>query len=155
MAVVLPPNSTGQTVDTITTVAGKERQVTARPSGGQFSIFHTPAAATQATISQAAGAAGVSNVATALSFAIYTGATAQTIITVSLRDGATGAGTVKWSKSVALPANSFWSENVTLPDIVGTAATAMTVEFSAAGVANSVQSVCLMGYTTAQFCFID
>jgi len=149
MSVQLPPNSTGQVIDTFTTVGNKERQVTVPPVGGQFALYHNPAAATQATISQAAGAAGVKNVATKLSFSIYTGASAQTIITVGLRDGATGAGTVLWSKSVALPANSYWSENVDLPHIQGSAATAMTVEFSAAGVANSVESVCLMGYTTA------
>jgi len=149
MSVQLPPNSTGSVVDTQTTVGLKERQVVIPPAANQFAVTHTPAAATQATISKAAGAAGVSNVATFLSYSIYTGATAQTIIVVALRDGATGAGTILWSKSLALPANSIVSESIMLPHLVGTAATAMTVEFSGAGVANSVQSVNLAGYTTA------
>lgn len=149
MAVQVPPNSTGSIIDTQTTVGLKERQAVVPPSGGQFAVTHTPAAATQATISKAAGAAGVSNVATLLSYSIYTGATAQTIIVIALRDGASGAGTILWSKSLALPANSVISESIPLPHLVGTAATAMTVEFSAAGVANSVQSVNLAGYTTA------
>jgi hypothetical protein len=149
MAVELPPNGTGQVVDTFTTVAGKERQVTIRPQGGQFSLFNAPAAATQATVSQAAGAAGVINVATNISFCISTVGTAQTVLSINLRNGATGAGTVLWTKQFILPVNSTLSENIPLPDIQGSAATAMTLEFSGAGVAASVQSVSLQGYTTA------
>ena|SRR5438552_1880618 len=149
MALQVPPNSTGQVIDTVTTVAGKERQVVTPPVGGQFSLFHNPAAATQATVTQAAGAAGVKNVATGLAYAISTVGTAQTVISVALRDGATGAGTVLWQKQFILPVNTTVSESVRLPDIQGSAATAMTLEFSAAGVAASVQSVCLQGYTTA------
>jgi len=145
----VPPNGTGQVIDTVTTVASKERQVTQRPVGGQFAVTNSPAAATQATISQAAGAAGVRNVATKVSFAISTVGTAQTVLSINLRDGATGAGTVLWTKQFILPVNTTFSENVDLPDIQGSAATAMTLEFSAAGVAASVQSVSLMGYTTA------
>ena len=149
MSVQLPPNSTGQVVDTFTTVASKERQAVIPPVNGQFNLFHIPAAATQATISQAAGAAGVRNVATNLSFSITTVGTAQTVISVALRDGATGAGTVLWSKQFILPVHSPISENVPLPHVMGTAATAMTLEWSAAGVAASLESVSLSGYTTA------
>lgn len=149
MSVQLPPNSTGSVVDTVTTVGAKERQTVMPPVGGQFSLFHIPAAATQATVSKAAGAAGVSNVATGIGFSITTVGTAQTVISVALRDGATGAGTVLWSKQFILPVNATISENVLLPHIVGTAATAMTLEFSGAGVAASLQSVNLQGYTTA------
>lgn len=149
MAVELPPNGTGQVVDTFTTVASKERQVTIRPQGGQFKLFNSPAAATQATVSQAAGAAGVSNVATGLAYCISTVGTAQTVLSINLRDGATGAGTVIWTKQFILPVNTTLTESVVLPDLTGTAATAMTLEFSGAGVAASVQSVSLQGYTTA------
>jgi len=149
MAVELPPNGTGQVVDTFTTVASKERQATIRPQGGQFKIFNSPAAATQATVSQAAGAAGVSNVATGLAYSISTVGTAQTVLSINLRDGATGAGTIIWTKQFILPVNTTLSESVVLPDLTGTAATAMTLEFSGAGVAASVQSVSLQGYTTA------
>lgn len=149
MSVQLPPNSTGQVVDTFTTVAGKERQVTVPPSGGQFNLYHLPAAATQATVTQAAAAAGVKNVATSISFTSVTVGTAQTIISVSLRDGATGAGTILWSMQFIQTTNQVLAVTVPLPHIAGTAATAMTLEFSAAGVAASVQSVSLSGYTTA------
>jgi hypothetical protein len=149
MSVQLPPSSTGPVVDTQTTVASKERQCTIPPFGGQFALTHTPAAATQATISQAAGAVGVKNVATLISYSFTTTGTAQTAIVIALRDGATGAGTILWSKTLLAPTNSVISESIALPHVQGSAATAMTVEFSAAGVAASVQSVNLMGYTTA------
>lgn len=149
MAIQVPPNSTGQVVDTVTTVSSKERQIVQPPVGGQFAVVHTPAAATQATISQAAGAAGVKNVATLISYIISTVGTAQTILSIALRDGATGAGTILWQKQFILPVNYTLSESVSLPHIQGTAATAMTLEFSAAGVAASVQAVSLAGYTTA------
>jgi hypothetical protein len=149
MSVQLPPNSTGQVVDTITTVAGKERGVAVPPNGGQFNLYHNPAAATQATVTQAAGAAGVKNVATGLSYSISTVGTAQTVLSVSLRDGATGAGTILWSAQFILPVNTTLQQSVVLPHIAGSAATAMTVESSAAGVAASVISVTLQGYTTA------
>lgn len=149
MAVQIPPNSTGQVIDTATTVSGVERQAVIPPIGGQFKLFHAPAAATQATISAPAGAAGVRNIATFISFIIVTVGTAQTILSVVLRDGATGAGTVLWQKQFILPVNAVLSESITLPHLQGTAATAMTLEFSAAGVAASVQTVSLAGYTTA------
>lgn len=149
MAVILPPNSTGSQVDTYTTVGAKERQIVIPPLGGQFSVTHTPAAATQATISKAAAGAGVSNVATLLSYSITTTGTAQGAIVIALRDGATGAGTILWSKTLLAPTNSIVSESIALPHIVGTANTPMTLEFSAAGAAATVQSVNLTGYTTA------
>ena len=149
MSVTLPPNSTGQTVDTVTTIAGKERGVTVPPNGGQFSLYHLPAATAQATVTQAAGAAGVKNVATSISFASVTVGTAQTVLSVSLRDGATGAGTILWSLQFIQPVNNIFSMTAPLPHIAGTAATAMTLEFSAGGAAATIQSVSLTGYTTA------
>lgn len=149
MSVQIPPNSTGSVVDTVTTVGAKERQIVQPPVGGQFSLVHSPAAATQATTSQAAGAAGVKNVATGVGFSISTVGTAQTVLSIVLRDGATGAGTILWQMQFILPVNTTLIHSVSLPHIQGTAATAMTVESSAAGVAASVISVNLQGYTTA------
>src|SRR5271157_2830895 len=150
MSVQLPPNSTGQVIDTVTTVAGLERQCTQRPVGGQFAITHAPVAATQATITKAAGAPGVKNVATLVSFSLCTVGTAQAAaVTVVLRDGATGAGTILWSMTISCGTTTAVCHSVSLPDIQGSAATAMTLEFSAAGVAASFESVSLAGYTTA------
>jgi hypothetical protein len=154
MAVQLPVNSTGQVVDTLTTVAGKERQIVmtncAVPgSGNAFNLTSTPTTATQATVTQAAGAAGVRNVCNSITFALQTIGTLQGVIQVNLRDGATGAGTILWSITIGLAVSTFFAFTAPGLNIVGSAATAMTLEFSAAGVAASSESVTLNGYTTA------
>jgi hypothetical protein len=116
---------------------------------GHWAIKHTPAVDTQATISKAAGAAGVRHVCTAISATLAVAATAQTSAAVlNLRDGATGAGTILWSKQVILPANGVWDVDISGLNIVGTAATAMTLEFAAAGASGSFESVSLAGYST-------
>jgi hypothetical protein len=114
---------------------------------GDWSINNTPAAATQATASRAAGAAGVRHVCTSISATLAAGATAQSSAAIlNLRDGATGAGTILWSKQVILPANGLWEVNIGGLNIVGSAATAMTLEFAAAGAAGTFESVALTGH---------
>lgn len=113
---------------------------------GNWTAVHAPAAATQATISKAAGGAGVRHIATGITATIACGATAQTPINVYLRDGATGAGAIIWAGAIAAPANGVGVITLTGLSIVGTANTAMTLEFSAAGVAASVEAVTLTGY---------
>ena len=113
---------------------------------GKWSVVHNPSTATQATITKAAGATGVRHVCTGITATIATGATAQTPITVYLRDGATGAGTIIWTGTLAAPANSVGVIAITDLYLPGSAATAMTLEFSAAGVTASLQAVTLTGY---------
>lgn len=112
---------------------------------GHWSATHEPAAATQATCTKAA-TANVRHVCKVISVSIACGATAQTPISVRLRDGATGAGTILWSMKVSAPVNS--SQVIYEPglSIVGSVNTAMTLEFSAAGVAASEQTVNLSGF---------
>lgn len=101
---------------------------------GAFSLSHNPGAGTQATISQPAGAAGVRNVLTDFSFGIATNTSAPTatILTVNLRDGATGAGTVLKSWSISVPNAVGYNFAISKDDlwIEGSAATALTLEFS-------------------------
>lgn len=101
-----------------------------------------PAAGSQATASIAADAA-FRHVCISLSFGIHTTTApgAASTVTVTLRDGATGAGTVIRSWSVRVPNTA----DVNVKDInlsglslAGTVNTAMTLEFSA-GVANSLE----------------
>lgn len=118
--------------------------------GNGFSIFSNPAAGSQATAGQAAGGTGIKNVATMVCFsAASTTAPVLTFLTVNLRDGATGAGTIKWTMQLAIPAST--GQNVgpfcTPVNVVGSANTAMTLEFSAS-LANLQESVSLQGYTT-------
>src|SRR5260370_12187291 len=151
----IPPNSSGAVIDTHTTVGAKERQVVianaAPPGNGtNWSKSHTPAAATQATVTQAAGAAGVKNIVRSIAFSLAVGAAAQTIIQVNLRDGTTGAGTILWRLSLLKASNEPMAIfSLSGLYIEGSTATAMTIEFSAGGVASSVQSVAMCGLTTA------
>lgn len=113
-----------------------------------WSVTNTPATATQATASRAAGAAGVRHVATTVTVCLATGATAQTPILAHLRDGATGAGTILRSWAHSAPANSTFCNNISDLAMLGTAATAMTIEFTGAGVTASQQTVTLTGFST-------
>lgn len=152
MALQAPPNSTGQVIDTLTTVGNKERQVVCigTAPGTGWSVLHTPAAATQATITQAAGAANVRNVCQSISCTLATAGTAQAAALVfNLRDGATGAGTILWSQQVVLPTNSAITIQLGGLQIAGSAATAMTLESAAAPAAAAFASVAMSGFTTA------
>ena len=113
---------------------------------GNWSVQHDPAAATQATITRAAGAAGVIHVCTSIFASFSAGATAGAATKVYLRDGLTGAGAILWSGSLTAPVGD--SRNVPIADlsIVGSAATAMTLEFAAAGALTTLQNVSLTGY---------
>ena len=116
---------------------------------GRWSVVSNPAAGTQASASQSAGATGVRHVVDCVGFsAAATTAPTLTALTVNLRDGASGAGTVKWTYQVAIPATTGQSVapySVCGLAIYGSTATAMTLEFSA-GLSNLIQSVSLSGY---------
>lgn len=113
-----------------------------------WTAVHNPSTATQATIAKAAGGAGVKHVCTGIVATIATGTTAQTPLSVYLRDGASGAGTIIATGTLSAPANSGGVLALLGLHIVGSANTAMTLEFSGAGVTASLQAVTLMGYDT-------
>ena len=118
-----------------------------------WSAVHTPATATQATATKIAGSAGVKHVATYLTYVYSAGASAIAAaapLLINLRDGSTGAGTILWSAYVNIPAVAGQTTHGEVGPlaIVGSAATALTLEFSAAGGTNSYQSVTLLGYDT-------
>lgn len=126
--------------------AGLGAALSANP--GEWAIEHRPAVSTQATITRAAGAAGVRHVCRSINASLVAVA-AQTIIDVLLRDGATGAGAVLWSTRVSAPAGGNVQISLTGLNIVGSAATAMTLEFSGAPVATNFEGVALTGYDAA------
>lgn len=135
--------------------SGQGVQMTSLP--GMWTVVHTPASATQATASRAATANGGRNVCTSIDacFILPSGVT-QVIIQLNLRDGASGAGTILWSRSFgfgAVATTSIAQQEVSLTglSIPGSVDTAMTLEFSAAGAATTVQSVTLCGYTAQPF----
>jgi hypothetical protein len=130
--------------------SGVGASVSALP--GMWPATHAPAVNTQASASQAAGGAGVRHVCTGISINLAAGGTAPaaTQLTVNLRDGATGAGSILATWTIAIPATAgaFAAINLTGLNIPGTANTAMTLEFTAAGGPNTYESCTLFGYDT-------
>ncbi|HLJ26552.1 MAG TPA: hypothetical protein VKY85_07565 [Candidatus Angelobacter sp.] len=111
-------------------------------------VVSSPAAGSQATASKAAGGAGVRHVADCVSVSAGAStAPTATVLTINLRDGATGAGTVLWSTQIAAANTAAQHGSVHLCGLnqIGTANTAMTLEF-AASLANESESVTLIGY---------
>lgn len=120
------------------------------PAASTWTGVHVPATATQATKTQASAGAGKRNVCTGFTFTICAGGSAPTPttpVTVKIIDGSSGGGTILWQSNITMPATaggivSFNRSNLWL---VGTAATAMTAEFSAAGPTNTYESVAFDG----------
>jgi hypothetical protein len=140
-------SATGDRVDAAFDGAG--RQMVVDPAN--WTITHIPAANTKATASKGAGAAGVKHVLTSLYVGCQnSGAAAAAMLTIQVRDGATGAGTILWTLSLPILATTLTDGHIFLNDlnIVGSAATAMTVEFSGAGGANTNEYVNAAGYDT-------
>lgn len=136
--------------DRVDTYTDREGRLVVRPWGaGDWTALHVPAVNTKATISKAAGAAGVRHVCTGLTVVLAgdTTAPAAAQLTVALRDGGTGAGTILWQAIITLPAVAGAMNGITRSglNIRGSAATAMTLEFSAAGGANTFESVSFEG----------
>ena len=112
---------------------------------GMWSVTATATAGTPSA-SKAAGAAGVSHVCTTVSVSLACGTTPQTPVTVNLRDGATGVGTVLMSWTLAALAGDAKMLSLTGLNLPGTAATAMTLELAGATATNVVATVNLAGY---------
>lgn len=113
-----------------------------------WSVTSTPAVATQATASRAAGGGSVRHVAQSVTVCIAAGATAQVPILVHLRDGATGAGTILRTWAFAQPINTGSCAFEELLNQTGSANTAMTIETAAATGATVQGTVTLGGYST-------
>lgn len=113
-----------------------------------WSCVSAPAAGAQATCSRAAGGGTVRHVVTAWQ-ACYVDTVTAVARHANLRDGATGAGTVLAS---SLLANSVANDSRCINNPpgytkIGTANTAMTIEFDAAGAVTSEQTVFMSGYS--------
>lgn len=114
-----------------------------------WSKTHVPAANTQATITQPAPGQGKKLVCTGLTVAFAAGAAAPTATTatVSLIDGATGGTTFLWQMTLGVVATAGATNGHSRPGKwVASHNTALTLEFSAAGGANTLESVSMEGY---------
>lgn len=131
---------------------GRLRVVPGYAEANAWAISNVAAANTAATVSKAAGSAAQRHVCTGFQVTMSSlGAPTPEVIVFQIRDGATGAGTVIWSGSISLPAVAGTSTSCGLTGLwlVGTAATAMTIETAQGGGANDYISVNLQGVTIA------
>lgn len=117
---------------------------------GRWSQVSNPAAGSQATTSKAAGGGTLRHVADCIAFsAAATTAPVLTALTVNLRNGPSGGGSVLWTFQVVIPAATGQSVApfaVCGLNVITGANVALTLEFSA-GLANLIESVSLSGYT--------
>lgn len=116
--------------------------------GPRWAINNESNVSTAATTTKAAGAAGVRHVADCIAYgASAISAPTATAIFARLRDGATGAGTVLGTYIIGIPATAGFNSNFAVCGLnaVGSAATAMTLEFNA-GPTNVFETVDLTGY---------
>lgn len=114
---------------------------------GEWAVNSEPAVSTQATATKAAGGAGVRHVCRSVHFSLAAVA-AQTIIYARVRDGASGAGTVLKSWGIIVPAGSAVHIELSDLNLIGSANTAMTFEWSGAPVATNFQTAGGSGYST-------
>ena len=116
-----------------------------------WDAVHFPAANIQATATKASAGAGLRNVCNSITVTFAATATAPTAVNVSiyLIDGASGGTAYRWGTTVSLPAVAGATTGYTPPGLTirGSVDTAMTLEFSAAGGANTVESVTMSGVT--------
>lgn len=128
--------------------SGTGSELTTTP--GQWSVTNAPAVATQATGTKAAGGAGVRHVCTGLVLTLANDSTGsvQTLLAFNLRDGASGAGAVLATFTLALPATAGECRTLAVSglNIPGTAATAMCLESASATAAHTAASVTFFGY---------
>jgi hypothetical protein len=114
-----------------------------------WNTSHLPATNVVATITKASAGAGKRNVCTALTVVLAALATAPTAVTLScsLIDGAAGGTTYLWRAAFSLAAVGGAMNGIALTGLwlPGSFATGMTLEFSAAAGANTIESVWLSG----------
>lgn len=113
---------------------------------------NNPAVNVQATATRAA-VTGKSHIVQTIHCTLNAGTVAPTAaqVGVVLRDGATGVGTVLWASQMSLPAVAGQSSppiEISGLTISGTPGNAMTLEFTAAGGANTFQTVAFTGFDT-------
>ena len=114
-----------------------------------WAVTNTAAVGSASSVSRAPAGVGISHRCTTVSFGFSatTALAGITTVTINLRDGGPGAGTVLFSWSFTLPAATLLPFAISLTGLnfLGTANNAMTLEF-AAGIGNLLTFVNLGGY---------
>ena len=144
----------GDRVNAAFDVHGRLNTRGAHQGAGRWAILSRPAANTVATATQAAAGVGIRNVCTEITVVIAANATAPTAVNVnaSVIDGASGGTTYLWGATISLPATAGAMNGIAKQDVwfEGAANTALTIEFSAAGGANVLESVSASGLTVTE-----
>lgn len=142
----------GQRVNALGDVWGRAYVRTGEqaPVASTWTAVHIPNTNVQATITKASAGSGKRNVCTGFVVTLCAGAstpTAAAPITVMVVDGATGGTTYLWRSYINLPAVAGAQLSIVRTGLwlVGSQATAMTIEFSAAGGSNTYESVAIDG----------
>lgn len=115
-------------------------------SPGEWTLTNAPIAATQASATRAAGGAAVRHVLKSIQASLNAVAAQAAPVTVVVRDGATGAGTILWQDRLMAPIGFTDRISVDGLNIIGSLATAMTIEFTAAPSATNFETVSATGY---------
>jgi hypothetical protein len=117
-----------------------------------FTVTNNPAANTTATATHSA-VTGKQHICQTIHCTFNAGAVAPSAVQVSvvLRDGVSNSGTVLWATQMALTAVAGQASPVVEQSglaIQGMVGNAMTLEFTAAGGANTFETVALTGFVT-------
>lgn len=132
-----------------------------RQDRASWYITHNPAVNTKATISKAA-ADGFKHVCKGFTAALSGNNSYVTLpgisspqpstATLTIRDGATGAGTIMYQSILGISATGTQSVSLSQSDLylVGSNNTALTIEFTAAADANTHETVSLFGESIPQ-----
>lgn len=117
---------------------------------GEWAVTSVGTTGAVATATRA-GATGVSHVARCLTLCLSGTSlnAASGIFTANLIDGTSGSTTYLWRAAMSLGAVAGAFESMFLSglNLIGTTGRAMTLEFAAAGTANTVESVSLGGFS--------
>ena len=110
---------------------------------------HGPATATLATATKAAGAAGVRHVCTYISASLHNGGGTFDGRSIRIRDGISGVGTILWESFLGVVVEDGSTDRIEISGlaIIGSAATAMTLEFDSAPSTANRETVSLTGYS--------
>lgn len=118
-----------------------------------FNIQHTPAVNTAATITQSAPSAGSRNVCTSIAATLASDAAPAAVkVSVSLITDTGGTPVTLWSAVLSIPAVAGASTGIVISNlwIVGGSAKDLRLVFSAAGGANTYESVSMTGVVVAE-----
>lgn len=117
--------------------------------GHSWSGVHRPAVNTQATITISAPGAGYRLVCTGLTVVLTAGTSnpSANVVNVSLIDGASGGSTYLWGAVLGVPATAGLVSGIARHGLwIGSADTALTLEFAGAAGTNTFESVSIEGF---------